>query len=359
MDSIRQSSLKDFFPTNNYLRGGEDGGMRNNFAAGYYVYGEELLEIVLDRVRGEVEQCDHFQGFQFFHSVGGGTGSGFTSLLLPKLRDLYEKTERKTFTVFPSVQDELPMLHPYQVGLSMRSLVEFVDETYVFDNEAFYENRTRFDLKPNIHEYNNLIAHTISNMTSPMRFLAVNQVTNPLLEKSSHSRKLHFNTMGYYPGLDVFVSSEKTADILSHLLDSPSLLLVPGVDPRLGKCLSCNLRLRGEIQETAVESGLFQRKLPTSPHYVEWLPDREKIRYSIIKNYHLLAHSPSTSSETGALSINTTSIVSLWKSYHTRFYNLFRPKSYTMWFTGQGLDEMEFVDSLENLKELIHDYENT
>lgn len=36
----------------------------------------------MDRLRKEVEKCDGLQGFMMFNSVGGGTGSGFGSLML-------------------------------------------------------------------------------------------------------------------------------------------------------------------------------------------------------------------------------------------------------------------------------------
>ena len=54
----------------------------NNWAKGYYIEGAQLLDSVLDAVRREAEQCDHLQGFQVIHSLGGGTGSGLGTLLV-------------------------------------------------------------------------------------------------------------------------------------------------------------------------------------------------------------------------------------------------------------------------------------
>jgi tubulin alpha len=50
------------------------------------------------------DQCTNLQGFMLFHSIGGGTGSGFTSLLAEKLSADYGKKTKMTFTITPSPQ---------------------------------------------------------------------------------------------------------------------------------------------------------------------------------------------------------------------------------------------------------------
>jgi tubulin alpha len=44
-----------------------------------------MVDLTLDRIRRLADQCTGLQGFLVFHSVGGGTGSGFGSLLLERL----------------------------------------------------------------------------------------------------------------------------------------------------------------------------------------------------------------------------------------------------------------------------------
>merc|ERR1712243_390512 len=57
----------------------------NNYARGHYTIGKEIVDLVLDRVRKLADSCTGLQGFLIFHSFGGGTGSGFTSLLMERL----------------------------------------------------------------------------------------------------------------------------------------------------------------------------------------------------------------------------------------------------------------------------------
>ena len=47
---------------------------------------------------------NHLQGFLIFHSFGGGTGSGFTSLLMERLSVDYGKKSKLEFAVYPAPQ---------------------------------------------------------------------------------------------------------------------------------------------------------------------------------------------------------------------------------------------------------------
>merc|ERR1712154_615441 len=47
-----------------------------------------------DRIRKLSDQCTGLQGFLIFHSFGGGTGSGFTSLLMERLSVDYGKKSK-------------------------------------------------------------------------------------------------------------------------------------------------------------------------------------------------------------------------------------------------------------------------
>ena len=56
----------------------------------------------MDRCRLQMESSEAAQGFQLFHSLGGGTGSGMGTLLLVKLRDSYPDKITTTYSVYPS-----------------------------------------------------------------------------------------------------------------------------------------------------------------------------------------------------------------------------------------------------------------
>jgi len=55
-----------------------------------------------DYIRKQTEKCDSLQGYQLFHSLGGGTGSGLGTLLLNKLREEEPDRMLATFSIMPS-----------------------------------------------------------------------------------------------------------------------------------------------------------------------------------------------------------------------------------------------------------------
>lgn len=58
----------------------------------------------MDRIRRSAEQCNGLQGFLIFHSFGGGTGSGFTSLMMERLSVIYGKKSKLEFSIYPAPQ---------------------------------------------------------------------------------------------------------------------------------------------------------------------------------------------------------------------------------------------------------------
>ena len=98
IDEIRSSTYKELFHPEQMISGKEDAA--NNYARGHYTIGKELIDNVLDRIRKLSDNCSGLQGFLIFHSFGGGTGSGFTSLLMERLSVDYGKKVLLTDGVF-------------------------------------------------------------------------------------------------------------------------------------------------------------------------------------------------------------------------------------------------------------------
>ncbi|XP_017692099.1 PREDICTED: tubulin alpha-1C chain-like [Lepidothrix coronata] len=83
IDEVRTGTYRQLFHPEQLITGKEDAA--NNYARGHYTIGKEIIDLVLDRIRKLADQCTGLQGFLVFHSFGGGTGSGFTSLLMERL----------------------------------------------------------------------------------------------------------------------------------------------------------------------------------------------------------------------------------------------------------------------------------
>lgn len=170
MDAIRASEYGAIFRPDNYIYG--QSGAGNNWAKGFYTEGAELVETILDVVRKEAENSDALQGFQFTHSLGGGTGSGLGSLLLSKVREEYPDRMLATFSVVPSPKVSDTIVEPYNAVLTVHQLVDNSDATYCIDNEALYDIclKTLKLSNPGYGELNHLISSVMSGISTSLRF---------------------------------------------------------------------------------------------------------------------------------------------------------------------------------------------
>ncbi|PWA31214.1 hypothetical protein CCH79_00002912, partial [Gambusia affinis] len=102
IDEVRTGTYRQLFHPEQMITGKEDAA--NNYARGHYTIGKEIIDLVLDRTRKLADQCTGLQGFLIFHSFGGGTGSGFTSLLMERLSVDYGKKSKLEFAIYPAPQ---------------------------------------------------------------------------------------------------------------------------------------------------------------------------------------------------------------------------------------------------------------
>ena len=100
IDEIRTGTYRQLFHPEQMVSGKEDAA--NNYARGHYTVGKEIVDLVLDRIRKLADNCTGLQGFLIFHSFGGGTGSGFTSLLMERLSVDYGKKSKLEFCIYPA-----------------------------------------------------------------------------------------------------------------------------------------------------------------------------------------------------------------------------------------------------------------
>merc|ERR1712110_1334199 len=256
MDVIKASAIGPLFKSDNMCFGNNGAG--NNWAKGHYTEGAELVEEVLDRIRQEIEQCDAPQGFQLFHSLGGGTGSGMGTLLLLKIRDGYPDRITSSYSVFPSPKVSDTVVEPYNAVLSSHQLLENSDETFIIDNEALY-NIAHNVLKissPTYTELNSLIAKACCGITSSLRFpgklngdlrkLGVNLVPFP---------RLHFFLISQAPLLDPKASQRTTVNVKELTSQAYSARnFYSNVKADDGKYLALSLVYRGSMTTQEVDN---------------------------------------------------------------------------------------------------------
>ncbi|KAL1417990.1 hypothetical protein MTO96_005977 [Rhipicephalus appendiculatus] len=347
MDSVRSGPFGQLFRPDNFVFG--QSGAGNNWAKGHYTEGAELVDSVLDVVRKEAEGCDCLQGFQLTHSLGGGTGSGMGTLLISKIREEYPDRIMNTFSVVPSPKVSDTVVEPYNATLSVHQLVENTDETFCIDNEALYDIcfRTLKLTTPTYGDLNHLVSATMSGVTTCLRFpgqlnadlrkLAVNMVPFP---------RLHFFMPGFAPPhrprLAAVPCPHRTradpTDVRRQEHDG-------GMRPEARDATSrWRPIFRGRMSMREVDEQMLNVQNKNSSYFVEWIPNNVKTAVCDI---------PPRGLKMSATFIgNSTAIQELFKRISEQFTAMFRRKAFLHWYTGEGMDEMEFTEAESNMNDL-------
>jgi len=351
MDTIKAGPFGALFTPDNMVFA--QSGAGNNWAKGHYTEGAELVDAVLDVVRKEAEQCDCMQGFQFTHSLGGGTGSGLGTLLISKIREEFPDRMMCAFSVVPSPKVSDTVVEPYNATLSVHQLVENADEVICIDNEALYDIcfRTLKLQNPSYSDLNHLVTNVMSGITCSLRFpgqlnsdlrkLAVNLIPFP---------RLHFFMVGFAPltspGNKNFVAVN-VAELTQQIFDGKNMMAA--CDPKSGRYLTAAANFRGKIPTKEVEDQMMSIKSKNSSSFVEWIPNNIKTSVCDI---------PPQGLKMAATFIgNSTSIQVLFRRIDDQFSVMFKRKAFLHWYTGEGMDEMEFTEAASNLKDLVNEYQ--
>mmetsp|Transcript_4794 Transcript_4794/g.6456 ORF Transcript_4794/g.6456 Transcript_4794/m.6456 type:complete len:445 (-) Transcript_4794:358-1692(-) len=351
MDSIRAGPLGKVFRPDNFVFG--QSGAGNNWAKGHYTEGAELVDSVMDVVRKEAESCDTLQGFQITHSMGGGTGSGMGTLLVSKIREEYPDRIMSTYSVVPSPKVSDTVVEPYNATLSIHQLVENADQCFALDNEALYDIcfRTLKLKNPSYGDLNHLIAAAIAGTTCSLRFpgqlncdlrkLSVNMVPFP---------RLHFFLVGFAPLTSVASDAYRVLtvpELTNQAFDAKNMMCA--ADPRHGRYLTCAMMFRGKMSSKEVDDQMLNVVNKNSTYFVEWIPNNLKASICDI---------PPTGLKMSSVFVgNSTAIQEAWKRVAEMFTLMFRRKAFLHWYTGEGMDEMEFTEAESNLNDLVSEYQ--
>jgi len=351
MDTIRSGTYGSLFRPDNYIFG--QSGAGNNWAKGHYTEGAELVDEIMECIRKEAEGCDTLQGFQVTHSMGGGTGSGMGTLLVSKVKEEFPDRIISTYSVIPSPKVSDTVVEAYNATLSIHQLVENADQCYALDNEALYDIclRTLKLPNPTYTDLNHLIANAITGTTCSLRFpgqlncdlrkLAVNLVPFP---------RLHFFLVGFAPLTAVDTKAYRVLSVPELTLQAfDAKNMMCAADPRHGRYLTCAMMFRGKVSSEEVVDQMAEMENKHSSYFVEWIPNNIKAS---------ICNIPPVGLEMSSVFIgNSTAIQEAFKRVVDQFTLMFRRKAFLHWYTGEGMDEMEFTEAESNLNDLISEYQ--
>lgn len=351
MDAVRAGPYGDLFRPDNFVFG--QSGAGNNWAKGHYTEGAELVDQVMDVLRKEAEKTDSLQGFQMTHSLGGGTGAGMGTLLVAKIKEEYPDRILATFSVVPSPKVSDTVVEPYNATLSIHQLVENADQTFCIDNDALYDicHKTLKMKTPGYDQLNYLVSLVMSGVTTCLRFpgqlnsdlrkLAVNMIPFP---------RLHFFCVGFAPLIADGSQRFKTLsvnELTAQMFESNNMMTA--CDPRHGRYLTAAAVFRGRISMKDIEEQMSTMQSRNSEFFVEWIPNNVQTAVCDVP--------PHGFDMSAAFIANTTSVQELFKRISEQFTLMFRRKAFLHWYTGEGMDELEFAEAESNLNDLLSEYQ--
>ncbi|KFR13088.1 Tubulin alpha-1C chain, partial [Opisthocomus hoazin] len=309
----------------------------------------------------QADQCTGLQGFLVFHSFGGGTGSGFTSLLMERLSVDYGKKSKLEFSIYPAPQVSTAVVEPYNSILTTHTTLEHSDCAFMVDNEAIYDIcRRNLDIeRPTYTNLNRLISQIVSSITASLRFDgALNVDLTEFQTNLVPYPRIHFPLATYAP----VISAEKAyheqlsvAEITNACFEPANQMVK--CDPRHGKYMACCLLYRGDVVPKDVNAAIATIKTKRSIQFVDWCPTGFKVGINYQPPTVVPGGDLAKVQRAVCMLSNTTAIAEAWARLDHKFDLMYAKRAFVHWYVGEGMEEGEFSEAREDMAALEKDYE--
>lgn len=328
---------------------------------------DSLLDETIERIRREIECCDVVQSIFVFHSMGGGTGSGFGSRVVEEIRNKYPTYYIFTVSIAPFQHGETPLQH-YNCLLTLNHIHEHADGVFLFVNDDILRSITKnvkrnnaghstlLDVSYSVSDINKYISSCLCGMLLPIytketkshtpfdAFSLVNQVV-PL--KDTNFVELHTSALITHNAAQ-FTSWQYIAeDLTKH---------VPIYDIGHSNIRTIHSKtfIRGGLQtshDLSIIKSVLQKQA-FSP--VDWMYGRKEEFYNVVSSEEALKSYKIPYSLT--VCANRTSFMELFNRVLTKSYTMLQSGAYINWYERHGLERSDFDNAICNLQSVVDHY---
>ena len=219
-----------------------------------------------------------------FNAISGGTGSGFSSVLLERLADEYDRKAKLAFSIYPT-EYEHPLsstiIEPYNAVMHLSQLINHVDISFALENSAIYrvcQQKMRIE-RPSFSNLNRMIAQVISSLTISLRRssdfnIDINEYQTNLVP----FKKRHFMLASYSP-LNSIEESPGPYSVEQMTQDAfeTDMLLADCEQTEGDKYMACCLIYRGNVSSLDANRAVSLAQRQKTFNMVDWCPTGFKI----------------------------------------------------------------------------------
>ena len=324
-------------------------GAANNWARGYKVEGERVIDQIMNVIDAAVEKTKSLQGFLITHSIGGGSGSGLGSLILEKLRAAYPKKKIFTFSVAPSPVISDSAVEPYNAILTLQRIRDHADAAVILDNEALFRiAKGRLNRSPNYMDLNHIIALIMSSVTASLRFPGkLNTDLGEFVTNLVPFPGNHFLTASFAPMRSGGQEGQvriNFPDLARETFDQNNF--TAAIDWNNGVYLSACALFRGDVRAKEVEENMAS--IRKSLNFASYVPTGIKIGCA--------ETAPDGFSSSGLALVNHTGIAAVFERLVSQFDIMFDNHAYTHWYEAAGVSRDMMASARNTVAELAQSY---
>merc|ERR1711912_220515 len=147
--------------------------------------------------------------------------------------------------------------------------------------------------------------------------------------------RLHFFMIGFAP-LTSRGSQQYRAltvpELSQQQFDAKNMMCA--ADPRHGRYLTCACMFRGRMSTKEVDEQMLN---VVKASICDIPPKGLKMATTFVGN--------------------STAVQEVWKRVSEQFTAMFRREAFLHWYTGEGMDEMEFTEAESNMNDLVSEYQ--